>query len=58
MRGALGGLTMLVEIVMGAEDGGGEGGVKGTEVVGGVVTGCCCWVLGPGFSRWGVLSIE
>ena len=58
MRGALGGLTMLVEVrAVGVDGGGGsgEGGVEGTETeMGRGGNGVLSW---SGFSRWGVLSI-
>ena len=57
MRGALGGLTMLVEVrVVGVEGGGGsDEGVEGTEAeMGRGTNGVLSW---SGFSRWGVSSM-
>jgi len=63
MRGALGGLTMLVEVrVVGVDGGGGGSGVEGTEAEmgGGGGNGVLLSLLGfgSGFSWWDVSSIE
>jgi len=63
MRGALGGLTMLVEVRVVGVDGGwgsGEGCVEGMEAeMGGGGNGVSLLLgFGSGFSRWGVSSIE
>jgi len=62
MRGALGGLTMLVGVRVVVVGGGGGSGVEGTEAEmgGGGGSGVLLSLLGfgSGLSRWGVSSIE